>query len=457
MDVLARAAPEGALPLGQHVRRTARLALPVMLARAGILVMTSVDTIMAGRLGGEELGFYAIALAPFVFCLLVGNGLLGGTVILVSQADGAGMVERAGRIWRLALLIALATGGFFALLLGSGERLLLLLGQGPELARGGGRVLGMLALGMPGMLLFGATSFFLEGVSRPRAGMVVMALANVLNAALNHLLMFEPFGLVAGRGAEGAALATSITRWWMALTLGLYAISMQGREAIGVLAPMRGHWRYGPKLIRLGLPLAASYGLETGAFMTIAIFAGWLGAIPLAAYQIAMSVTALIYMLAIGIATATAVRVGNAIGRRDRAGMAAAGWVGTGLGALVMLALMPVIGFLPGPIVAIYTADPAVVPLAVAAMGVVAFVLVVDAVQGILIGALRGTGDVWVPMLLYVVSFWCGTVPLGYVLAFRFGQGVTGLLVAIMVGLVVASLLLLLRFRKVSRRELRPL
>ena len=82
---------------------------------------------------------------------------------------------------------------------------------------------------------------------------------------------------------------------------------------------MAGHWHLERKLVGLGWPIAVSFGLENGAFFAAATFAGWLGAVPLAGYQIVLNVMALIYMLAIGIATATAVRVGNAVGRRDRA------------------------------------------------------------------------------------------------------------------------------------------
>jgi multidrug resistance protein, MATE family len=444
------------LPLTEHLRRTVRLAGPVMLARAGVLVMASVDTVMSGRVGADQLAYYAIALAPFLFCLLIGNGVLMGTLVLVSQADGAGRPWRAGRIWRLSLLTALLLGALYLVLLGQGERLLRLLGQEEDIAKGGGAVLRMLALGMPPMLLFIATSFFLEGVSRPRAGMVVMGLANLLNLALNYVLMFGPVGLPE-MGAAGAALATSITRLFMFLSLAAYALAMQGRERLGVLAPLRGYWGLWGKLLRVGLPLSVAYGLETGAFMAMAVFAGWLGAVALAAYQIALSVTALIYMLAIGIATATAVRVGNAVGRRDRAGMAAAGWVGLGLGMMVMLVLMPVIGLLRGPIVAIYTGDPAVTAIAAGAMLLVAVILVADAAQGILIGALRGAGDIWVPTAMFVLSFWILTVPAGWHFGVRQGHGVPALLLALLAGLVVASLLLLARFRTIAARDVRRL
>jgi MATE family multidrug resistance protein len=199
---------------------------------------------------------------------------------------------------------------------------------------------------------------------------------------------------------------------------------------------MAGHWHLQRKLARLGWPIALSFGLEHGAFFAAATFAGWLGAVPLAGYQIVLNVMALIYMLAIGIATATAVRVGNAVGRRDRAGLARAGWVGLGLGVVVMLCLMPVLHGASGAIARIYTEDAAV--LAVAAPGLVlaAWILVADASQGILTGALRGAADIWACIGVQVVCFW--------------------LLWGLFVGLLAAALLLAWRFKLLAAREVRP-
>jgi MATE family multidrug resistance protein len=246
-----------------------------------------------------------------------------GTVVLTAQTDGAGRPAECGRIWRLALLNGAAFGSLFGLLLLPGEAILLALGQRSEISAHGGAVLVMFALGMPAILMFTATTFFLEGIGRPSPGMVVMGLANLVNFGLNYVLMFGPWHM----GATGAALATSITRWFMFLALAGYVLAMRDRRRYGIGGPMAGHWHLERKLAGLGWPIAVSYGLENGAFFAAATFAGWLGAVPLAGYQIVLNVMALIYMLAIGIATATAVRVGNA-GRPTRPCGSGAGRLG---------------------------------------------------------------------------------------------------------------------------------
>lgn len=446
------AAASGAeLPLRAHLTRTLKLAGPVMASRAGLLIMTAVDTIMCGRISADQLAYYGIALAPHLALMLVGIGLMMGVVVLTAQTDGAGRPEECGRIWRLGLMNALVVGTVFGLLLLAGERILLFLGQDPAIAAGGGKTLVMFALGIPPILLYTSTTLFLEGIGRSSPGMVVMVAANGVNFALNYVLMFGAFEM----GAPGAALGTSLTRWFMFAALAGYVLVMGARHHYGVFASLGAHWRLERKLARLGWPMAVSYGLEHGAFFAAATFAGWLGAPALAAYQIVLNTIALMYMLAIGLATATAVRVGNAVGRRDRAGLARAGWVGLGIGVVLMLGLMPVITAARPLIAAIYTDDPTVAAIAVPGLLIAACVLVADAAQGILTGALRGAADIWAALVIQLISFWLICIPLAYTLAHPLGYGVHGLLWGLFGGLAVAAILLVGRFSVLSRREVR--
>ncbi|QEX18907.1 putative multidrug resistance protein NorM [Hypericibacter terrae] len=457
IDSVTNKAPEiprqGAVShgIGHHVRRTVALALPVMLARAGLVVMITVDTVMVGQAGGEELAHYAIAFAPQMLLLSVGFGLLIGATVLTAQADGAGRQGLCGRIWRLALMLAAAIGLVDALILAHGEGLLLLLGQEPVLAAAGGKVLLMWAIGMPGIMLYVATAGFLEGVSRPRPGMIVTILANVANAGLNWLMIGGHGGLPA-MGAEGAVLATSITRWLMFLALAAYALTMRDHARFGIWAPLKGTFGQIGAMIRLGAPLALSVGFEAAAFMAAATFAGWLGETSLAAYQIALNFNALIYMLALGLATATAVRVANAHGRRDAVGLARAGWVGAGLVFPSMIGATLILTLAPGWVVGFYSDEADVRALALQLMTITAWFILADGAQGVLTGAVRGAADAVMPTLIAGLSFWLVGVPLCYALAFTAGWGTVGLIWGLFVSLIVAMCLLALRFHIVSRR-----
>ncbi|MCH8926613.1 MAG: MATE family efflux transporter [Proteobacteria bacterium] len=446
----------GRLPLSQHIIRHLRLAVPVMLARAGLFVMISVDSIMTGRAGAATLAHYAISLAPQVTLLVLGIGLLVGTVVLTAQADGAGRSRDCGPIWTTSLWIGAVLGAASGVVLLWGEPILLLFGQSPELARGGGRALLMAAGGMPAILMYLATTFFLEGIGRPKVGMMVALTANLLNAGLNWVLIYGNLG-APEMGAAGATLATTITRWVMLAALLGYAFTMSDGARYGVRAAAVSRLSVARKVFRIGAPLSVAIALESACFSTVAIFAGRLGEIPLAGYQIAFNVVTLAFMLAIGLSTATSVRVANAVGRSDHEGMAMAGWTGVGLVAFLMLAVALAIRLLDAEIATLYSTEAAVLEHAVSALTVAAFVVVVDGTQAVTLGALRGTGNVLLPTLIYAVSFWVVAVPAAYFVGLKGDAGIEGLLWSVFAGLCCALALLAWRFAAVARRPVTPI
>ncbi len=440
-----------AIPLAAQVRRTLALAVPVMGSRLGLVLMITVDSVMAGQFSGAALAHYGISLAPHIFLLVVGIGLLVGTVVLVGQADGADQQRRCGAIWHSALLIAFVVGSGFGLLLLFGETILLLLGQSAEMAAGGGRALAWAGLGLPAILMYLATSFFLEGIGRARAGMIVALGANLPNAALNWVLIGGELGAPA-MGAAGAMLATTISRWLMLAALIAYALTMRDRASYGVSRASQADRATVRRLLRLGAPLAAATGIESGAFATLATFAGWLGETQMAAYQACLNVVSFAFMLAIGLSTATSVRTANAVGRADRPGLALAGWLGLALAAALMLAVGVLVLWQREPIAQLYTDSEEVGALIRTGLLWVAAILLFDGAQGTLMGAHRGAADVLVPTSMQGFSFLVVGVPLAYYLGIVTGGGVPALLTALLIALITASILLSLRFAIISRR-----
>jgi MATE family multidrug resistance protein len=434
-----------------------------MLSRAGLIILFSVDSIMTGRAGASQLAHYAIALAPQLTLLVLGIGLLIGTIVLTAQADGAGRTADCGPIWSISLWIAAVMGSLAGVAMLWGEPILLLFGQGPELALGGGRTLAMFAPGMPAALMFIATVFFLEGIGRPKAGMVVALAANLPNAALNWVLIYGHLG-APEMGAAGAALATTITRWAMLVALLAYVLSMAGRAHYGIGSPISNRVAVVRKVFRIGAPLSLAVGLEAACFSTIATFAGRLGEASMASYQITLNVVSFVFMLAIGLSTATSVRVANAVGRADAPGVAAAGWIGLWLTFLMVFPIAALIYLFQGPIARLYSDDAAVLAIAVPALAIGAVIVLVDGAQTVILGALRGAGDVLLPTLTYLVTFWGLTIPLAYHFGLSGslsgglsgGLGIRGMLWALFAGLACALVLLGWRFAVVSRRPVRP-
>lgn len=439
------------MTFGRHLKQTLRLAVPVVIARAGLLIMVTVDTAMVGHYDTLELASFAAANAVQIIMILVGVGLLQGTVIMVSQAHGAGAHEDCGRYWRVSLLNGVVMGVIMGALCLLGEPVLSLLGQTDHIAERGGDVLRMISWGMPAMLLWVATSFFLEGISRPLPGMVLMMAAVLLNVGMNVVFIYGHLS-APELGAEGAAVATSIVRWAMFVALAGYALTMRDAHSLGLRGALRDAWAAGRKLRRIGYPLGAARGLEGGAFSALTMLAGLLGTIQLAGYQIAFNLIGLIFMCAIGTAAASTIRVGNAVGRASGKDIRRAGWAGVLIIVGFMLVFAGVFLGLGDPLAHIYSNDPLVLPLAAALIGIGGIALVFDGVQAVLMGALRGLADVWVPPLLQLLAWWGTAVPLAYGLAFALDVGVNGLMWGFLTGAIVSSTLLSLRFQVVARR-----
>jgi MATE family multidrug resistance protein len=443
-----------AMTLGEHVRRTLALAVPVMVARSGLVIMISVGIVMAGHAGPYEQAYIAAAMPTHMVMIVICIGLMLGVSVLSAQADGAGRPGDCGRVWRLGMIVGGVLGSGFALVMLWGQSLLTIFGVAPDLAAAGGRVLWIFAIGLPPMAMFVATSSFLESIGRPEQGMYVSLLANLLNLPLCWILVFGKFGAPA-MGAEGAALALSLTRWCMlAAIVGLVARLPQG-DRYGVRAPLGDYWPTVKKLFRVGGPLALATGLEAVAFAATQTFASWLGPEPVAVFQDALNLNALVFMLAIGVATGTSVRVANAVGRDDQHGIRLAGWVGPGLVIVITGAVGIGIALGAEGIAALYTSNPGVRTILVPVLLIVAWVSVLDGLQCVLMGATRGTADTVVPTVLQAISFWAIMVPLTYG-AYSLGYGIEGLFYGIGIAVAAASLFLAVRFNMLTQRHIRP-
>src|SRR5687768_6809675 len=321
-----------------HLRRTASLALPVMLSRAGMVLMLTVDTAIVGHLAFAERGLSALGAAfiPLGTLQTVAVGLLIGVIVRTAQLDGAGKPEACGQVWRIGLLLALIIGGAYALFFANGVAILGgLLGQPVEVANDGGRVLRILGLSMPGILAFFACAHFLEGINQPVPPMLLMLGGNVVNAFLAFGLGRGEFGLPA-MGVEGVAIATAAVRWMLGIAAVLLVLLTVDRRRYGITLRHTEGWDGIVPLLRLGVPLAAAIGLESACFNMIVNMSGWLGQVSLATMHATINFTSFVYMLTIGLATAAAVRVGNAVGRGDWRAAQHAGWFAVVLAGAVM-------------------------------------------------------------------------------------------------------------------------
>jgi MATE family multidrug resistance protein len=457
--------PTRAGTLREHVRRTLKLAGPIIIARTGMPLIFLVATVMVARTGTLELAYLSLAMAPQLLFLMISVGFMHGVMILVSHAQGAKHYAACGLVWRIGLVHAFVLGSVFSLLSLLTPEFFLATGQDLQLANGSRGSIWGFAWGMPAQIFFMCTAFFLEATGRPNIGVVAIVIGNIVNVFLN-IVLIHGFAGFAPLGAAGAAHATSAVRWCMFLVVLGYVVydARRSHDSYHVFAGWRENLSLvrnfggpvGQRLRRMGMPIALSMGLEAAALVTMVLIAGILGAVALAAHQVTINSITLVFMIAIGMGGATAVRVGNAVGRHDAEGLVWASWTGVALGGGLMAPWAALFAAAPEWVAHIYLKDPATFAVACETLRVAGYLLVIDAIMVVLLNALRGAGDVIVGMIVHILAYWVIVIPLGWYFAVTKDVGAPGLMWGLFAGVVVASIALGARLHQVGRRGLPP-
>jgi len=434
-----------------------RLAVPIVLGEVGWMSMNFVDIAMIGRVGPTPLAAVSLGSAVFVVFAIVCEGMLLGTDSLISQEFGAGRVAECFRTLWAGAQLSLPLGLICALMVAASGWLLPSLGIAPEIVRQTKPFLIAMACGLPALMGFVAMRVFLQGTHRVKVVAFAMVSANIVNFVGNYALIYGHFGLPA-LGATGSGISTTLSRFYMVCVLLSY-LAWRSRHENWQLLSYAGKLYFDriARIVRLGAPAAAQIALEVGVFSASTLAAGRLGAIAVSGHQIAMSLVSLTFMVPLGVAQATSVRVGNAIGRRDAEAANVSGWSGLALSASFMSCSAIVLWTLPLPIVHIFTREPEVVKVGVSLLAIAAAFQFFDGVQVTAIGALRGSGNTRIAMIADIVGWWLVGLPLGAWLCFAQRWGVRGLWFGLSAGLISIGCLLAVAWRrrvKWLRREL---
>ena len=418
------------------------MALPLALAELGWMAMGVVDTIMAGRLGAAAIGAGSLGGNLFYPIAIFGTGLLLGMDTLVAQSFGADnprdcRLSLVNGVWLaagLAAPLALVLWALIPLLraVGTNPRVMVLLGP----------YLKALLWGILPLLAYAALRRYLQAVNVVPPITFALVSANIVNFVGNWVLMFGHWGAPA-MGLEGSGWSTTIARIYMAAVL-LAAIAWHERKTGNLLFRMSWKpdfarlWR----LLDLGLPAALQILIEGGLFGVVAVLAARLDEVSLAAHGIAINVVSTTYMVPLGIGSAAAVRVGQAVGRKDRQGLATSGWTALLLGTLFMGAAGLALWTAPRWILRVFTADAAVIASGAALLRIAALFELFDGFQTVATGALRGLGDTRSSMLAHLAGYWAIGLPITYVLCFRLGWGVRGIWVGLTTALILIGVAL---------------
>ncbi|HVZ50698.1 MAG TPA: MATE family efflux transporter [Pseudolabrys sp.] len=440
---------------------TIRLALPIALTQLGQVAMMTSDLALIGHLGGDAIAGSALAQTVLFAAFVVGMGVVSAVAPLAAQAFGAReprMVRRALRVglWAAVILGAPLTGVQYI-----GENILLALGQNTVSAHLAGQYLAGLSWSLVPAWWFIALRGFMSAVNRPEPALWITLAAIPLNVLLAYALIYGAFGLPRLE-MLGAGIATTLVNIGMCGAGFWIAYTQRPFKKYHVLSRFwRTDWVLFGRLVAIGAPIAGAFLLEFGFFASAAIMMGWIGTTALAAHQIALQTAAILFMVPFGISMAATVRVGQAVGRSDSTASRRAGFAAIGLGAGFMAAMALVIMALRHAIPLLYLGASASDADATAALAATLLALgstffVMDGIQTIAAGALRGLDDTRVPMLFAALSFWVIGFCASYGLAFQAGLEAPGIWIGFTIGLSVYAALLVWRFNLLTRRGYMP-
>jgi multidrug resistance protein, MATE family len=442
--------------LANELSETLALAVPMALTQLSQIAMMATDLAFIGRLGNEAVAAAALAGTVYFVSFTIGMGLVSAVAPLAAQAFGARdphQVRRSLRngLWA-ALLISLPIMPFSFY----GEHILLALGQAPAAAHLAQQYLLGLVWGVTPALWFMAIRGFMGAVNRPQPALWITLGAIPANALLVYLLIYGEWGLPRLE-LFGAGLATTMVNFSTVLASLWFATRRRPFRKYHVL----GHiWRIDGRLMRqlvaIGAPISMSFMLEYGMFSAAALLMGLISTTALAAHQIALQVTAILFMVPYGISMAATVRVGHAIGRSDPGAVKRAGLVA------ILLGIVLVAGFTLAVIVGRFAIArfffgvaedaSAAVELTANLLLVGATFFIADGVQTIAAGSLRGMNDTRMPLLFAAISYWLIGFTTACLLGFRTDLGAIGVWIGLSVGTAIYATLLILRFRLLASR-----
>ncbi len=433
-----------------EIRRTLALAFPIIIGHLGQMLMGIVDSVMIGRVGTVPLAASAFGHSLFTISFILGVGLLMAVSVLGARAHGAGQSSACAEYLRHGMLMAAVLGTGGALVIYGMSLHLEFFGQPEEVNAAGETYIRIIAFSLVPTLFFQVLRQYSEALGFPWGAMGILLLSVVLNVVLNWVLIYGNLGAPA-LGLDGAGWATLLSRIFAVAGLWFW---LKHGTSVAREWPGRGgnaawwahiDWARIREMLRIGVPAAGQLMFEAGAFVSAAMMMGWIGTVPLAAHQIALSCASATFMIPLGIGLATAIRIGRAVGEGREHALRRIGF-GSIFTAVAFAVIFTGLFVLTGPlIVSGFTHEADVASLAAELLIIAAIFQIFDGGQAVASGALRGLTDVKVPTVITFISYWMMALPTGYFFGVQRGDP-HGVWIGLAVGLAVAYLLLSWRF-----------
>jgi MATE family multidrug resistance protein len=425
------------------------LAGPIVVSQIGHMAVHIADSIIVGQFAGTtQLAAVSLVNSLFNIIMVVGLGLSYGLTPLIAKQNGSKNFSECGNLLSNSLIINLTAALFLYALLHFGTLAAIdHLGQSPEVVAYAKPYLAYLSFSIIPLMIFQTFKQFTEGLGFTLQAMLISIFGNVLNIIIGVILVKGMFG-IQPMGVKGVGISTLIDRSLMALVMMFYVLRSKNFVAylknFSLLAidKLRSL-----QILKIGAPVAMQYIFEISAFSGAAVLIGTIGAAPQAAHQIAITMAALTYMIASGIASSATIKTGNYLGQQKYTELrhSAIASYHVVIAFMSITALIFVFGNTTLPF--IYTSDLNVVAIAAQLFIIVGIFQLFDGTQVVGLGVLRGVGDVNIPTAITFLSYWIIGIPLGYLLGIHLKIGVKGIWYGLTLGLLTASILLFFRFQ----------
>ena len=432
-----------------------QLAIPLAIAQIAQFAVGFVDTIMMGHLSTESLAAGGLASTTFQMLLTIVSGFVVSVGVLAAEAYGSGQKQRLTGLARQGLWLSLLLALPFMVLLWQMTVVLKALSQPDTVINLAQNYFSSVSLGVFPALGFAMLRGYLSAFSLANVVTVIVSIGTLFNIVCNYILGFGKLGFPRLE-LMGLGLGSSLSLWLM---FGLFLIYILRHSELRQYRFWRG-WKHPNTLIlrrlmAIGLPIAVTFVLELGLFLTVSYMAGSLGTGVLAAHQIAFQTIALIFMVPIGMSQAAVARVGLWFGKGDKTGARRAGFVAIAAAAGFLLLMGVALFFGRYGMIALFvdatdSNNAAVVGLAMDLLLVSAIAQMIDGVQRVTMSALYGLQDTRVPMILSAIAFWGIGITSGYWLCFVAGWGAVGLWIGQYTGIAVGGVIFVWRFHRLT-------
>ena len=422
---------------------------PLIASQVAQFLIHMTDTIMLGWYDVTALAAVTLGSTMYFVTFIVGAGFAFAVTPMVAAAAEADDEAQVRRVTRMGLWLSIAYGLLFTLPFMWSEQILLAIGQDAVVAAMAHDYLVIAAWQMVPALMAMTLKSYLAALEYTAIILWATLGTALMNVVVNYALIFGNFG-APEMGIQGAAIASLFVTLATMVILVLYGLRKLPQYKL-----LQNVWKPDGEILRrvfqLGWPIGLTSLAEGGLFTASAIMMGWIGPIELAAHGIAIQLASLTFMVHLGFSQAATIRAGRALGRGDEINLRRGAKMAIGMSTVFAVATMAVFLLIPEPLIAVFIgpSEPekaALLRIGISLLAMAGLFQVVDAVQVLALGLLRGVQDTAVPMVIATISYWVVGLPVSYLLAFTLGMGGVGIWLGLVVGLSVAAVLMMWRF-----------